>query len=103
MLLKDYPNIIFDLGGVILNLDYNLTIQAFEDLGLADFRTSFTQLEQAHFFDKYERGEIDTTTFRTELKGVLPLGTTDLQIDRAWNAMLLNLPTEHLLLLRGLM
>ena len=30
-------NIIFDLGGVLINLDYQLTRKAFEDLGVKDF------------------------------------------------------------------
>ena len=32
--LRGIKNIIFDLGGVILDIDYNLTVKAFEDLGI---------------------------------------------------------------------
>ncbi|MBK7308496.1 MAG: hypothetical protein IPI88_16830 [Chitinophagaceae bacterium] len=38
-------NIIFDLGGVLLNLDFQKTIDAFESLGLKDFENMFSQFK----------------------------------------------------------
>ena len=39
--LKGIKNIIFDLGGVILNIDYQKTINEFEKLGVLNFETIF--------------------------------------------------------------
>ena len=38
--------IIFDLGGVLLNLDYTLTTKAFISLGMTDFENRYSQLQQ---------------------------------------------------------
>ncbi|MFC2175720.1 HAD family hydrolase [Bacteroidota bacterium] len=102
MQIKDFPNIIFDLGGVILNLDYNRTARAFSKLGLPNFQNSFAQLNQSELFDRYERGECSTAEFRNGLRKQLPSGVTDEQIDNAWNTMLLDVPAERIQLLQRL-
>ncbi len=95
----DYKNIIFDFGGVIINLDYELTTQAFKRLGIDDFSSLFSKAKQNNLFDDYEKGVISSDKLRSELKKVLPPSTTNEQIDDAWNAMLLDLPNERLELL----
>lgn len=102
MVVTDYPNIIFDFGGVILNLDYNLTIKAFKDLGVTDFEASYSQLNQTDIFDALERGEITPEEFRSSIRKALKTDISDVQIDHAWNAMLLDLPAERLQLLQQL-
>jgi putative hydrolase of the HAD superfamily len=99
MRASDYPNIIFDLGGVILNIDYLRTANAFKALGLKDFDQRYSQLAQTHIFDRFERGEIDPPTFRQGLREAVALDVDDTAIDQAWNAMLLDLPDERLKLL----
>lgn len=102
MSVQDYPNIIFDFGGVILNLDYNRTTEAFVKLGVIDFEQSYSQLNQTNLFDEFERGEITSDQFRSGIGTVLNTGVSDAQIDEAWNAMLLDLPSERLRLLEKL-
>ena len=102
MRLLEFPAIIFDLGGVILNIDYHCTISAFKALGMEQFDRHFTQLRQEHLFDLYETGRITDAAFRQGIRPHLRPEVTDDQIDDAWNAMLLNLPTERLELLREL-
>ncbi|MBL7884313.1 MAG: HAD family phosphatase [Bacteroidia bacterium] len=94
-----FANIIFDLGGVILNIDYNLSVQAFEKLGLNQFDSHFSQAKQKELFDLYEKGHISSTEFRNQLKKQLNENVTDKDIDNAWNSLLLDLPKERLLLL----
>ena len=91
-----YQNIIFDFGGVILNLDYSRTIKAFIDLGISDFDERYSQLNQTDLFDQFERGEITPDEFRDGLRTVLDSPLSNEEIDDAWNAMLLDLPTERL-------
>jgi glucose-1-phosphatase len=99
---SDFPNIIFDLGGVILNIDYGLTISAFQHLGALQFDTQYTQAVQTKLFDDFERGQIQASAFRDGLRLQLGLTPTDDEMDKAWNAMLLDLPAERLELLSRL-
>ena len=99
---KDFQNIIFDLGGVVLNLDYSRTISAFQKLGINNFEASYSQLVQTGLFDEYERGEITSQDFRNGIRKVFDVDLDDSQLDSAWNAMLLDLPFERLELLRKL-
>lgn len=96
---KKIKNIIFDLGGVILNIDYDLTSKAFKKLGIKDFDKLYSQAKQNNLFNNLETGKIDPEEFRTSLKKYIPKAT-DQEIDFAWNAMLLDLPKERIELLR---
>ena len=95
-------NIIFDLGGVLLNLDIRKTQNAFIELGMVEFKAHYTQAKQSGLFDLFDCGKITANEFRAELKKHLPLSVTDKQIDFAWNAMLLDLPLIRLELLQNL-
>lgn len=89
-------NIIFDLGGVIINLDMPATARAFRALGMTDFDTHYTQAKQSGLFDAFDKGEISPQAFRDGLKPHLPANTSDAQINEAWNAMLLDIPVKRL-------
>jgi HAD superfamily hydrolase (TIGR01509 family) len=95
-------HLIFDLGGVILNLDYQKTTQAFEALGLVDFPLMYSQASQNGLFDDYEKGLRSTPNFINALLDYLPTGTTANQVVAAWNAMILDFPPENLALLQRL-
>ena len=92
-------NIIFDLGGVILNIDYHLTINAFKQLGFDDFDKLFTKAQQTGVFDKLDKGLVTPAEFRDGIRQLANKPFTDEQIDNAWNAMLLDFPTPRLKLL----
>lgn len=100
--LKEIDAIIFDFGGVILNLDYYKTIRAFEDLGFTDFNERYTQAKQDGVFDEIETGVISETDFRDRIRALGNNEFADDQIDEAWNAMLLDLPKVRLDLLSKL-
>ena len=92
-------NIIFDFGGVILNIDYSLTEVAFAKLGLKDFAGIYSQATQQKLFDEFEKGQVTPADFRSEVKRYIDQDVSDVQIDEAWNAMLLDLPEERVNLL----
>ena len=102
MNLTGIRNIIFDLGGVILNIDERKAEQAFRAFGMNDFDQRWHQLRQSRFFEDFETGKITAEGFRKEMKKRLPAAVTNSQIDEAWNAMLLNIPEERLRLLKEL-
>ncbi len=94
--------VIFDLGGVILNLDYQRTIDAFKKLGLSNFEDMYTQASQNNIFDDYETGEISSQHFINLLLPYLPLGTSPNKVVHAWNSMILDFPLDRLELLDDL-
>jgi len=97
-----FKAIIFDLGGVILNIDYQKTISAFKKIGILNFAELYTQAQQNNVFDDFETGKITAPQFRQYIKQESKVNLTDLDIDTAWNAMLLDLPIERVNLLKKL-
>jgi putative hydrolase of the HAD superfamily len=95
-------NIIFDLGGVIMNLDFGLTEKAFTQLGITDFSKYLTQFHITPFFKEYEIGNIGHAEFIKGVQGLAPVVMTEVQIVDAWNAMLLDFPEERIELLKKL-
>ncbi len=95
-------NILFDLGGVLLNIDYDAPVKQFEQLGLKDFDQLYTKKSQHKLLDDLETGNISPDQFRTELKKHLTSNPTDQQINTAWNSILLDFPTKRMELLKNL-
>lgn len=94
-------NIILDLGGVLLNIDYSLTINSFKSLGITNFDVLFTQAQQSQMFNQFEKGGVGSDEFLVELNKFLPSSSKD-EIIHAWNAMLLDFPKERFSFLLGL-
>jgi putative hydrolase of the HAD superfamily len=88
--------IIIDLGGVIINLDYELTSKAFEAKGVGNFNSHYTQHQQTNLFDRFETGAITPENFRKELNDALDISLSDEEFDEAWNALLLDVPQARL-------
>ena len=89
-------NIIFDLGGVLINLNYQLTRKAFEDLGVEDFDAFYTQHKANPLFENLEVGAIEPVAFYEALREATGLTLSNDQLETAWNAMLLDFPVERL-------
>ena len=100
--LKKYDNIIFDLGGVLINIDYLETKSEFEKLGILNFDTLFTQFQQDHIFDRFEKGEISPEIFYEKLKDKAEIEISITDFNQAWNAMLLDFPEVRMNLLEDL-
>ena len=83
-------NIIFDLGGVLLNIDYNKTLQAFKELGYNDFEEMYNQYSADALFEQLETGNITNDEFYNKiLKGREESVNKD-QVTLAWNTLLLD-------------
>ncbi len=91
-------NILFDLGGVLLNLDQNKTFHAFKKLGLSPEVLS----EHTNLLNDFETGNCTVNSFIESLQKILPNGTTEVQIIEAWNAMLLDFPAFRIEILKAL-
>ena len=89
-------NIIFDLGGVFMNLDFSLTQQAFVDLGISQFAQMFTQHHANDLFEDLETGKISAEIFYQKFREATHTNLSDEQIKTAWNALILNFPQERM-------
>jgi FMN phosphatase YigB (HAD superfamily) len=100
--MKQIKNIIFDLGGVIINLDVHKTIIEFNKLSETTFESIYTQIQQNQIFDLFDKGMISESDFFEELKKIIKTDKTNHELISAWNAMLLDFPLERLSLLETL-
>ena len=94
--------IIFDLGGVLLDINYWLTIEAFNNLGCSDFKSIYNQQKQSQLFDDFETGKVSSETFRKSLQKQMQFSISNVEFDNAWNKMLLQLPEKRIELLEKL-
>ncbi|HXS55684.1 MAG TPA: HAD family phosphatase [Hanamia sp.] len=88
--MENIKNIIFDLGGVLLDIDYNLTRTAFEKAGVAHFDDMYSQAAADQLFQKLETGKISEDNFYKELNHSTGMDLSPKEIRNAWNAMLLS-------------
>lgn len=88
-------NIIFDFGGVVLDIDPQLTINEFVKLGFNDLEKA-TSDEFTHLIRKFERGIFTPEVFRKKMKKFLGIKISDQQFDEAWNALLFDIPNERI-------
>lgn len=102
MVGENIDTVIFDFGGVIINIDYDVTIQAFEQLGIDNFEALYSQASQSDLFDNIEIGKISPQHFINGLLSIMPSGMSPNKIVHAWNAMLLDIPLERIELLLSL-
>lgn len=93
---KHFDAIIFDLGGVIIDIDYQLTINSFESLGVKNFNKIFSKEQQLQFSDQYERGEISTPEFIKNIQELGKINASMFMMKKAWNAMLQDIPRKRL-------
>ena len=95
-------NIIFDLGGVLLDIDYQKTIDAFKNLGIENFEEMFSQFKADELFEKLETGHVVEVDFYAAIKERTGMQLSNDEIDNAWNALFLNFRTKSLEVLEKL-
>lgn len=83
-------NIIFDLGGVLIDIDYLKTINAFKNLGVANFEHLYSQTTANPLFEDLETGKITEAEFYDGVRKEANLSISNEQIKTAWNTILLD-------------
>ena len=89
-------NLLFDLGGVIMDIRRQRCVEAFERLGLKNAADYFGEFSQKGVFMQLERGDISVEEFHEAFRPNLPAGTTDTQIDSAFCQFLTGIPAYRL-------
>ena len=100
--MTEIKSIIFDLGGVILKLDYSKTEDEFKKNGVLRFKELYNQKKQTLLFDDFEKGKIKPEEFISSIKCSENLKIKEIDFINAWNAMLLEIPMKKLQFIDGL-
>lgn len=100
--MQNIKAIIFDFGGVILNIDFGKTNKAFADLGIKDFNEMYSQQNADHLFRHLEEGKLNEQEFYDAFRRSAQLNLSNEQIRNAWNALLVNYRKDALHTLKKL-
>ncbi len=99
--LTGIKNIILDLGGVIINLNPEATINSFKRIFNDQFDAMQKDLHQKNVLDKFETGELSLDEFILFFQTHQPTLSSE-KIINSWNSMLLDIPKERLALIQNL-
>jgi glucose-1-phosphatase len=86
--MTEIKNIIFDLGGIFIEIDYGATRKAFIDLGVLNFDELYQQDYVSALFEDLEVGKINEQEFYHQFRIISKSNLTNEQIKLAWNAMI---------------
>jgi len=100
---KNIKTIVFDLGGVILDLSVNHTLDAIGSLSNFDRERVMQIFLSSPEFEIYEKGGMSDVDFRNFVRTAYAFTAPDEDVDKGWNAMLRGIPAEKLVLLKRLM
>lgn len=95
-------NIIFDLGGVVIDLGFEDMLVDFERLGIADFGQYFNPLKQQDLFLSLELGLISELDFYEGFRNLTQSSLSDEQIKKAWNLIIRPFQAERMAFLEAL-
>ena len=93
---KNIKNIVFDLGGVLVDLDFKAAINGLQKAGFANVKEQLQAFDREGIFQKFELGEMSADEFRSAIRENSTVSLTDEEVDGLWNAMLLEVPREKL-------
>ncbi len=96
MKAKNIKTIIFDFGGVILDIDPQITIKEFQKMGFKDVAKTNSKEFIEDIIRKFERGIYTPEVFRKKLRAFLELEVSDQKLDDAWNALIYDIPAERI-------
>jgi putative hydrolase of the HAD superfamily len=95
-------NLLFDLGGVVMNIRRENCVRAFEALGMTDANNLLGEYEQAGVFAGVENGSLSAAEFRDEIRRIIGRDIADDEIDAAFCKFLTGIPEERLKALEDL-
>ena len=99
---KNIKNIVFDLGGVLVDLDFKSAINGLQKAGFANVKEQLQAFDREGIFQKFELGEMTAEEFRSAIRENSTVTLTDEEVDALWNLMLLEIPREKLELILDL-
>ena len=79
--------LLFDLGGVVIDVDFNQVFTKwaiFSNRGIEEIRSKFSL---DHFYKSHEKGEIDISEYFSSLRKTLGIDISDFQFEEGWNSI----------------
>ncbi|WP_304517920.1 HAD family phosphatase, partial [Cecembia rubra] len=99
---KNIDFFIFDLGNVIIDIDYDFSINELKKILPENKHELSGKFFTSKYHKDYEKGLISSEEFRNEIRNLYQEDWTDVQIDHVWNSLLKNVPQERIDLLKKL-
>lgn len=93
-------NIIFDLGGVILDIDIKTVFDKFIELGIGPGHDGFHLIQNNQVFKNYEIGLTTSPEFRDELRKISISNFEDEHFDEIWNSIIIGFPKQNIEVLK---
>jgi len=100
--MNGIKHIIFDLGGVLMDIDFKRTFSAFERMGFKGAEEWFQRPEVHQLCVEFETGVHCPAELRSRFREITGFTCSDSAFDRAWNALLIRFPDEHIRRVREL-
>ena len=88
--MKAVKNILFDLGAVLIDIDFEKVCKSFEHIGIKDFEKQYSQLAASTLFEDLEKGKITNEYFYEAIQKQLQSSISSEEIKNAWNSILLD-------------
>ncbi|MCM1319886.1 MAG: HAD family phosphatase [Muribaculaceae bacterium] len=101
-MLTKYCNIVFDLGGVVLNINRDTCVDNLLKLGLKDAAKLLDLYVQSGDFLALEQGTLSAGGFFDVIRAMASVPVTDEQLTRAIDSFIIGLPVSRLKALREL-
>jgi putative hydrolase of the HAD superfamily len=92
----DADFLIFDLGNVIIDIDYQRSLNLIKSLLPSSFDQKVDFFYATDFHKKYEKGLIDSPTFRNSVRSYFDQDWSDAKVDELWNSLLGKIPQDRL-------
>lgn len=96
MNFKSIKNIIFDLGNVIINIDFDLTYKELASISQKSTEEVHEVFKKHDLWERYETGNLSNQEFINTLREALDIKSNDTSIINAWNALLLDIPQKRI-------
>lgn len=89
-------NLVFDFGGVLIDVDKERSVKAFHELEFKQADNLIGHYCQKGIFRELELGNISSEVFYQSIHNEAKRGITDQQIENAWNSMLIGIKPHKL-------
>jgi glucose-1-phosphatase len=91
-----FKAVIFDFGNVIINIEFQRIYQTFAKFTSKPIAYIEKRITEDQIFRRYESGQFTDEEFREVIRQTLGFPLSDHEVDTAWNAILLDIPTDRI-------
>ncbi|MER0439420.1 HAD family phosphatase [Emticicia sp. W12TSBA100-4] len=91
-----FKAVIFDFGNVIINIEFQRIYQTFAKFTSKSPAYIEKKITEDQIFRRYESGQFTDEEFREVIRQTLGFPLSDHEVDTAWNAILLDIPSDRI-------